>query len=342
MSKLEQYLDQVCHGIAGPRSLRQHIRRELEEHIRDSAAQYRAGGLSEEESLAKALDDFGGPEQVRAELEAAHGHRVMAVVVDKALEWKEKTMKAKWLWSTWAHVMLLLTIAAEVTFIYGCIVLIVPKFREYAREGWIDVAGTNEIGPMNQWALSVIHGVTTAALNGWWVLLVAVLVWSLFEWRGKSEHKSFMRLGALGTVALSLGAVAFMTAAALILPLTIAADPVLRTDVALQLKAQHASDLTLSMKSLDEAIAANDWNGIWRQVDRVERDIDFQYATGAPLMADSQQIQRVRKEYQDTKALLRKAHHALQLHDNDTLVKVLGELQKTYAQWSVPATKPRD
>ena len=38
MDKLEQYLDQVCRGIAGPRSLRQHVRQELREHLLDAAA----------------------------------------------------------------------------------------------------------------------------------------------------------------------------------------------------------------------------------------------------------------------------------------------------------------
>src|SRR5436190_88534 len=86
----------VHRGIGGPRSLRQHVRQELREHLLDAAADHRAAGLSEEEALARALADFGGPEQVRSELEATHGHRLLPVVIDKALEWKERTMRAKW------------------------------------------------------------------------------------------------------------------------------------------------------------------------------------------------------------------------------------------------------
>ena len=33
MDKLDHYLDQVCRGIGGPRSLRQHVRQELREHL---------------------------------------------------------------------------------------------------------------------------------------------------------------------------------------------------------------------------------------------------------------------------------------------------------------------
>jgi hypothetical protein len=36
MKKLEQYIDQVCRGIGGPRALRQHVRRELREHLLDA------------------------------------------------------------------------------------------------------------------------------------------------------------------------------------------------------------------------------------------------------------------------------------------------------------------
>ena len=84
MDKLEQYLDQVCRSIGGPKSLRQHVRQELREHLLDAVAEHKAAGMTEEKALERALADFGGPEQVRSELEATHGHRLMPVVIDKA------------------------------------------------------------------------------------------------------------------------------------------------------------------------------------------------------------------------------------------------------------------
>src|SRR5688500_13202648 len=129
MDQLEHYLDQVCRSIGGPRSLRQHVRQELREHLRDAAAEHRSAGLSEEESLARALEDFGGPEQVRSELEATHGHRLLPVVIDKAMHWKEITMKAKWLWTSWAYVALAGTIVLEVLWITFAVVMLVPKFQ---------------------------------------------------------------------------------------------------------------------------------------------------------------------------------------------------------------------
>ena len=76
MGKLEQYLDQVCRSIGGPKALRQHVRQELREHLLDAAAGHKAAGLSEAAALDRALADFGGPDQVRSELEVAHGHRL--------------------------------------------------------------------------------------------------------------------------------------------------------------------------------------------------------------------------------------------------------------------------
>lgn len=64
MDKLEQYLDRVCHGIGGPRSLRLHLRQELREHLRDAIDQFVASGMSPDEALSKALEDFGLPDQL--------------------------------------------------------------------------------------------------------------------------------------------------------------------------------------------------------------------------------------------------------------------------------------
>src|SRR5262245_22495111 len=117
MDKLEQYLDQVCRGMGGPRALRQHVRQELREHLRDAVAEHKAAGMSEGEALERALADFGGPEAVRAELEATHGHRLLPVVIDTALQWKERTLKAKWLWTTWAYLAATGVIVLDVLFL---------------------------------------------------------------------------------------------------------------------------------------------------------------------------------------------------------------------------------
>src|SRR5262245_13673330 len=146
MDKLEQYLDQVCRSIAGPRSLRQHVRQELREHLLDAAAEHKAAGMTEEAALARALEDFGGPEEVRAGLEATHGHRLLPVVIDKAMQWQERTMKAKWLWTTWAYLALASVVALEVGFLTFSVIFLVPRFQKLMLDGIIDPAIVDEQG----------------------------------------------------------------------------------------------------------------------------------------------------------------------------------------------------
>ena len=216
MEKIERYLDQVCHGIAGPRALRAHIRLELKEHLEEAVARHQGAGLSEEEALVRALEDFGGPEVLRSELEATHGHRLMTVVVDKALQWKEKTMKARWLWMSCALGALLLTITIECLFISGVSILLFPKYREMVQGGWLtDSSNTN--GIVN-WSVNYLMTVGDFVDHTLWLFIPVAVAWFLFEWRVRSENKSFIRLSLLGVLSVALMVVAFFTGAAIALP----------------------------------------------------------------------------------------------------------------------------
>ena len=73
---------------------RQHIRQELREHLRDAAAEHKSRRAVGRGSPLRALADFGGPELVRSEFEATYGHRLLPVLIDRAMQWKEKTMRA--------------------------------------------------------------------------------------------------------------------------------------------------------------------------------------------------------------------------------------------------------
>ena len=263
MDKLEAYVDQVCRGIAGSRALRQHIRQELMEHLRDAAAVHQAAGLSESEAINRALEDFGGPEQVRAELEATHGHRLMTVVLDKALLWKEKTMKARWLWSTAAHLTCCLLIVGQVLFIYAAMIFILPKFRELVKQGWVvDPNSPGNMGALNQWALNTLINVASVCQHGLWIGLAALVAWILFEWRFRGENKTLVRLSALGTVSLGLFVPVAMTAAALVLPLIIVAGPPHHRDVSQEVARLQAARFEASLRELDQAVAKRDWGQI--------------------------------------------------------------------------------
>jgi hypothetical protein len=218
MDQLEQYLDRVCRGIGGPRALRQHVRRELREHLLDAMAEHKAAGLPEDQALARALEDFGGPDEVRSELEAAHGHRLMAVVIDKALDWKEKTMRAKWLWATWAHATVIAVIALEILWITFAEMFLVPKFYRVGQDGLLTAQMMAD--PAVAWMVSFLHRLDWVGDHlVTWLLLLSVAAWAAFEWRVRTDNKALIRLSALGTAAAALAVVGILTAGSMLVTL---------------------------------------------------------------------------------------------------------------------------
>ncbi len=259
MDKLEQYLNQVCRSVGGPRSLRQHVRQELREHLLDAVAQHKAAGLPEEEALARALEDFGKPEDVRSELEATHGQRLLAVVIDKAMQWKEMTMRAKWLWTTWAYLGLVLVLTLEVLFLTFMVLFIVPKFQRLMRDGLLDSAVLEEQGAT--WMPEFLNGLqgVTRGYTTFVVLAVAVL-WALFEWRVRSEHKAFIRLSALGTAAVGLMMVVFLTAGTMVVSFTLAMPALGK--MARPFALEQVAAVDTSLHALEQARAKEDWKAM--------------------------------------------------------------------------------
>jgi hypothetical protein len=267
MDKLERYLDQVCRGIAGPRSLRQHLRQELREHLRDAATEHQAAGMSQEEALDRALEDFGGPEQVGTELAAEHGHRVMAVVIDKAMQWKERTMKTRWLWSAWAHVALALLIVAQVAFVSATMVFVMPKVKQIVMESqWgsagagpgADGGGMDAYLPRSQGFLDLVEWVSA---HGVLLLAVLAIAWALFEWRVRGENKSFIRLALMATAGVVLMGACVMSAAVASIP-TVMAVPALIGRPPDRAVADLTARLDASVAALNRAAANQDWPAI--------------------------------------------------------------------------------
>jgi hypothetical protein len=265
VNKLEHYLDQVCRSIGGPRALRQHVRQELREHLLDAAAGHKAAGASEEAALDKALAEFGRPEDVRSELEATHGHRMMAVVIDRALQWKEMTMRAKWLWTTWANLALALVVVLGVLFITFNVTHIIPRYQKLTRDGIVDLRSMEQQGLM--WIsefpnrLSEFTGHYTT-----WLLLAAIVAWALFEWRVKSENKQFMRLSALGTAAVAVMVVIVFMAGSLAISFEMGVPAVGRMVRPFAL--DQIAKVDASVGALEQALAAKDWKSAAQAADQ--------------------------------------------------------------------------
>jgi hypothetical protein len=340
MDKLEHYLDQVCRGIAGPRSLRNHIRRELREHLLDAADEHRGTGASDADALERALLDFGGPELVRADLLAAHGQRVVAVIVDKAMSWKEKTMKAKWVWTTWVHIVLALLIAMEVATVAMAVTFIVPKVQQISLNAGAGERGLDALLPGSQRFLELLYWLSH---NGLWLILGLAFAWALFEWRLRSENKTMMRLSAMGTTAVALMVLVFFSAAVSSIPLAIAA-PMLESQHPEALIADPMSRLDISMGLLDRSVADENWNLILKQAEEASR-ASFrltQLGAAAPAILSSSQPQRVddlRQQLESTNQCLRDLQNAALDKDHDRLRTVMQKLHDTYGHIQA-ATKP--
>lgn len=258
MDKLERYLDQVCRSIGGPMEMRRHVRQELREHLLDAVAQHKAAGSSEEAALAKALEEFGKPEEVRSELEATHGQR-MTWIIDKAMQWKERTMKAKWLWASWTYAGLLGVIVLQALFITFNVLFIIPKFHKLMHDGIIDPGILDEEGP--RWMVHYLNNLSYVAGNHTLLLvLVPVVVWGLFEWRVKSENKSFMRLSALGTVAVALTIVVVLMAGSMVITFCLGVPAMGR--MARPWAVEQVTTIDTSLSDLELALAKKDWKAI--------------------------------------------------------------------------------
>src|SRR5260370_24961799 len=121
----------------------------------------------------------------------------MPVVIDKAMQWKEMTMRAKWLWTSWAYLTAVGVIALEVMWIAFATTFLVPRFQVLMRDGLLDRAVLRE-SPVS-WMPSFLNGVKDAGEYTIWIVLLVAVGWGLFEWRVRSANKPFITLARLGT-----------------------------------------------------------------------------------------------------------------------------------------------
>lgn len=258
MEKLEQYLDHICRHLGGSRSMRSHVRQELREHLLDAVTEHRASGMSEDAAIEQAIKEFGQSDEVRTEMEAAHGHqRMMAVVIDKALDWKEKTMRARWLWTTWALLATGIVIALQILFITFMVLLIVPKFQKLMQEGMVDPAVLDEqnVGWIATF-LNEVQYVTNHYTT--FIAIGALLLWGLFEWRISSEHKAFIRLSVFGMIAIGLMAVIIVQAGSMLVAFCLAAPPLGR--MAQPFAQQQVAVVETAITTIEQAKAKKDWD----------------------------------------------------------------------------------
>ena len=76
MSRFDALIEQATARLSADPELQLEVAHELRTHLEDSAAEFRAAGLGEEESVARAAEAFGNPGEVAEKLLAANRKRM--------------------------------------------------------------------------------------------------------------------------------------------------------------------------------------------------------------------------------------------------------------------------
>jgi hypothetical protein len=329
MEKLEHYLDQVCRSIGGPRALRQHVRQELREHLLDAAAQYKAAGLPEEEALSRALEDFGGSEQLRSELEATHGHRLWPVVIDKAMQWKERTMKAKWLWTTWAYLAAVVVIVLQVFFITFNGLYILPKFEKLSRDGIFDVTMLEKDGI--SWMFRFLHSLSFLVHHTVRILLGAATAWGLLEWRVKSENKPFIRLSVLGTTSVVLTVVVILMSGSLVVLFCLVTPRL--GQMSRPWAIEQIMSLDASLAAVEQALAKKDWAAMPEQVEEASKAL-YRLSDGPALSAlarrrpETPTVEELRSHVEAASEDLARLRQAIRDKDEERMKTTLRQIRQ--------------
>ena len=210
MNDLDRYLDQACRSVSGPVALRQHLRKELKEHLEEAIQELVAAGMSEDEATAKAIEGFGEPEMIREGLQSVYGQSVTSLFVDKAMEWKERTMKTEWRWYFAAQFGLLLIIALMAFLIGSAFVFIVPVVEKAYSDLGMTLPG---------YLITTINVAYLLHQTAWIWLIALAGALGLYEWKCRSENKALIRLTMSVGASVGLAALAFWVAAAVVIPL---------------------------------------------------------------------------------------------------------------------------
>ena len=331
MDRLESYLDQICRSMGGPRSLREHVRQELREHLLDARDRHRAAGLSDDEALASALEEFGRPEDLRLELEATHGHRMLAVVIDRAMQWKERTMRAKWLWSSWANLTLGLVIIFELLFIAFNVYFIFPKYQAIVSNVFTNAESLRQPGAL--WMPVFLNRLKTVEEHhAWWILLAAAVAIGLFEWRVRGENKTLMRLSALGTSALGLFLVVIVMTVSLVVTFCLATPdlvPMVRPWAV-----EQVASIDAAIDGIEQARVKKEWDTMRERAEQASSAAE-RLARGPALRSllgrsASPTLGELRNIVQATSENLLEVQKAIREKDENRLSTSLQALRETY------------
>jgi hypothetical protein len=251
-------------------------------------------------------------------------------------------MKAKWLWTTWATVGLVATIALQGLFLYFMTVAIVPKFQKLLYDGIVDnaVLEETELTWMPEFLADVKH------LTEQWglvILFAAAAAWAIFEWRVKSEHKPFIRFSALGTAATILALVVALVASVLLICFTLAA-PAMKT-MARPWAEEQVSSIDGAIRALEAGAKKDpDWAALDQQA-RIAESALRRLMAGPALSSlsspvEQRTLEELRARVAGASERVSAARTAIQSKNADRLEQTLREFRETFGAIKSAAKRP--
>lgn len=172
-------------------------------------------------------------------------------------------MRAKWLWTTWTYIAVVVVVVLELLYIPFTRVMLLPKFQKIMQD-----TGADFNDPNVSWLHRLLVGTVWVCdhLAWWWVAVLAAL-WGLFEWRVRSENKTFMRLSALGTAAVGLMIVVVLITGSMLMlfMLHMPGSGLLAPSVA----GEQITVIDRSVAAIEGALPKKDWEAMDRNAEQV-------------------------------------------------------------------------
>lgn len=209
MKEIERFLNRVCRFLRVAPSLKTHIREELREHILESKEAHMREGLSEEEALKLAMEAFGSPDTVGEELSQIHNQNLFSFVLDRAMAWREQTMKTEWKWNFVAVAGMVMVIGIELLMCMVCVVYVLPVvLRSYQESRMALPAFLDQL-------ISAIR-----FFHDWWFVPLCLFAgaWILFELKYKKPSKANIRSASLAVACVGMTLVLSAVTLATLIP----------------------------------------------------------------------------------------------------------------------------
>jgi hypothetical protein len=329
MKETNRFVDEVCQGLKVSHSLRRHLREELQQHLDEAVETNKEAGMPEEEAIAKAIEDFGEPETVREGLRAVYGQRLIAILVERAMDWKERTLKSGWNWSFVAYATLAAVVFVQATLLLFFLGWILPVLAENLHQERI---------AMPDHICAIVRAVNVL-LGGYGAIALLAVGAGLFvfERRYKGENKPMIRLAGGLVVSLVLMLLISVVSISFTVRLVdLAAD--LRAERPEQTVYSSFAQANAAFEELERAVEQELWTDAERAVQVVHQTFtNFRYKGSAvPVLValDRQsQIEESRKVVEKIEELSRVLWGPRDSLQRRELLRNMPELKEAYARF---------